>query len=83
MEQKTITAMEELIERLKNDDLAHGQIINEYNGCHAVLNGAYERYTLKHYDDDFDFLRGMLWGLYATRFITDSERDTLIDSLIG
>lgn len=81
MEQKTITTMEELIERLKNDDLAHGEITNEYNGCYVVLSDVYECYVLKGYHDDFSFLRGILWGLYATRLITESERNILLDSL--
>ena len=71
MKQKTITTMEELIERLKNDDSARGETMKVF----------YERYIAKKRDDDYDFLYDMLSDLCAEHFIMEEECDTLIDSL--
>lgn len=80
---KEIKNFNDLIERLKTDDSQHSQITGEYNGSFGVLRGSLERYVKDNRDCEYDFIRGMLWGLYATRFITEEERETLTDILIN
>ena len=73
MEQKTIITMEELIERLKNNDSARGVTIEVF----------YERYIAKKRDDYYDSLYDILSDLCAEHFITEKEFDALINSLIS
>ena len=82
---KEIENFNDLFERLKTDDYQHAQIIGEYNGSYAVMRDALERFNSRRSECDyeFDFIRGMLWGLYATRFITEAERETLTEILIN
>lgn len=80
---KEIENFNDLLEKLRIDDTQHAQITGEYNGSSGVLKSAYERYINRNEECDYDFIRGMLWGLYATRFITETERETLTEILIN
>lgn len=82
MNYASLEYFDDLFERLKTDDSQHSQITGEYNGSYGVMKSAYERYINRNDECDYDFIRGMLWGLYATRFITETERKILTESLI-
>lgn len=64
---------EELIEKLKKE---HGN-----NGTYEVLKMWYKE--LKRTNNNFYYYKisGFLWGLYATEFINDNEREELINNI--
>ena len=70
-----VNKMNELIERLKKD---FGS-----NGAYALMNDKYE-YLISNNDDySFDFLNGMIWGLYSTNYIDEDTRKSLVSELIN
>ena len=83
MEKQNITTIEELVERLFKDSIEHGKISGDFNGTHEVLRYAYSNYKKNGICDfdDYQFITGIIWGLYAVRFITKDEKNCLIDSL--
>ncbi len=69
--------LEQIIEKLKKD---YGQ-----NGCYNVLKSWVEDPKTQENDYgagiNYGSIKGMLWGLYATGFITESERQEALNEL--
>lgn len=81
-----ITTVNGLIDELKKDDYEN---LNICTGSWAVLKARYEEYINSislgsKFDDGFSFtfIHGMLCGLYAASYISESERDDILDSLL-
>lgn len=60
---------EELIKKLKNET---------DNGVYEILRYHLEDFKkFKDITNEYEFINGILWGLYATNFISDHERKQL------
>ena len=62
-----------LFERLKESGLL----------CAVAEMHMEEMKNLEKIEENYNFLRGYLWGLTTTNLITDDERDELTDILIN
>lgn len=84
-EQVATITIDELIELLKQSSVERGAVTGSYNGSYAVLKDHYHRYKESGgvSMEDFDFIRGMIYGLYATDFVTAEQLDTMISDLIA
>ena len=74
--------IQELINKLKEEDLVRGKEKDEYNGAYYViqehLNQVKEHYIVMN---SYDFMRGAIWMAFACNYITNDERENMIDEL--
>lgn len=76
MEEKKLT-LDELIEKLKEKTIKNETFV------FAVYREKLADCRKTGDSDSYYFLNGFIWGLYATGFLTLSEKDSLIKELIG
>lgn len=67
--------IQELIQKMKDSKMT----------TYGVLELFLERYNNKNENNDVAYgqITGFIWGLYSTGFITDDEKDCLINYLIN
>lgn len=73
---------EELIERLKKYDLEQLDKCGEMTGEFSVVKMRYSAYCKSQLSDDYMYLYGLVSGLCAVGFVTETEKDQLVDILI-
>lgn len=73
---------EELIERLKKYDLEQLDKCGEMTGEFSVVKMRYSAYCKSQLLDDYMYLYGLVSGLCAVGFVTETEKDQLVDILI-
>lgn len=84
-EQVATITIDELIELLKQSSAERGAVTGDFNGAYGILKDHYYRYKESGgvSMEEFAFIRGMLYGLYATDFVTAEQLDTMISDLIA
>lgn len=84
-EQVATITIDELIELLKQNSAERGAVTGDFNGAYYVLKDHYYRYKKSGgvSIEEFDFICGMLYGLYAVDFVTAEQLETMISDLIA
>lgn len=71
---------EKLIRRLEERSRRRRVVLGGYNCGYAVLQGELNRLS-EGMLDRRGSIRGMVWGLFMVDFISEEERDLLLDQL--
>ena len=74
--------IDELVAKLKEYLQVKAVETGEYRAVDYVLRDRLERFTRNNETEDFEFIHGLIWGLYALGLINDGERNYIISDLI-
>ena len=77
--------IKKLIEKMENEMMSASGVFKSWiNDIDRYKNlDVSFTWTAKYIDETFKSLSGFVWGLYATNFITENQRDMLIEELIS
>lgn len=78
--EKEAITFAKLIERIKDSAMKKNSSSGNCNCGYAVLRDGLEIHR-GCFKSEFDFISGVLWGLYMVDVISEEERDILIDQL--